>query len=132
MNSKAILLAGLVALSPAGAALAQQPAQSNGQPPNGHGSNYQQQTVNPGELGSPGMQEGGGYPQQPNYGPTSFEVRRAWGSPMNACAARGQPGTGWNNGLTPVSRMPNCNSMQSATPAGGRQNTPIVDQAHRS
>lgn len=38
---------------------------------------------------------------------------------------------GPNNGLTPTSRIPNGNPFGTAAPAGGAQDTPVLDQAHQ-
>jgi len=38
---------------------------------------------------------------------------------------------GQNTGLTPTRRIPNGIPFQAATPAGGRADTPSLDQAHR-
>jgi hypothetical protein len=38
--------------------------------------------------------------------------------------------TGENTGITPTNRIPNGTPYQTLTPAGGREDTPVMDQAH--
>ena len=54
--------------------------------------------------------------------------RYAQGAPQ-AGAYPAEPGP--KNGLTPTSRIPNGNPYQTAAPAGGGQDTPVLDQAHQ-
>jgi hypothetical protein len=113
MNIRTIVLGSALAAILCGPGLAQQYPQTN----------------KPAETGSPGMQEGEGHYQN---APAGQRIQYVHGAPcarygggyMNSTyspAAQHNAQTG-SNGLTPTSRLPNCNPLQSSAAGGaGRQ-----------
>jgi hypothetical protein len=93
---------------------------AQGQYPRGaYAQGMQPRGVNPAELGSPGMQSGGGYPQAYANGPNAYSVQTAWGTRTDVTGYGPRMTAAPNSGYTPVRRIPNGNPFGTAAAGGG-------------